>query len=155
MVSGIHIDDFYRDAAKILVTLYSQFPRKTTVYVEDISGPDTPDEFGLHSARHQACFETMLWLASTDYLTFEQAVFQEAIDQSVLTHRGFLTLTSAKSGPLSAAEGLPETVLKEECLTIHHLQHELKNGTSFSLAELMREVLSTSRQLGETSFKIV
>lgn len=155
-MAGIHIDDFYRDTAKILAALYNQFPRKAIVYVEDICGPDTPDEFGLHSTRHQACFETMLWLASTDYLSFEQAVYQEAIDQAVLSHRGFLTLTSALPSPATnAAQELPETLLKEESLLIHHIQHELKNGTSYSLAELMRSALSISRSLGDAQAKII
>jgi hypothetical protein len=37
-MADIHIDDFYRDVAKILIRLYAMFPRKTTPYVEDISG---------------------------------------------------------------------------------------------------------------------
>ena len=42
-MSDLHIDDFYHDAGLILALLYAVFPRKTTLYVEDISGPDTPD----------------------------------------------------------------------------------------------------------------
>lgn len=154
-MSGIHIDDFFRDCAKIFVALYNHFPRKTSLYVEDISGPDTPDEFGLHSPRHQACFETMLWLANTDYLVFEQAVFQEAIDQAALTHRGFLTLTAALSRPVAIDSNLPEAMVKEEFLAIHHIQHELKQGTSFSLSALMRDVLALSRSQGEITGKII
>lgn len=58
-MADLHIDDFYRDAALILLRLYRTFPRKTILYVDDISGPDTPDEFGLHSERFQSCFSTM------------------------------------------------------------------------------------------------
>jgi hypothetical protein len=143
-LSDIHIDDFYRDAAKILVALYGQFPKKITLYVEDICGPDTPDEFGLHSPRHQACFHTMMWLASADYLRYDQAVRQEALDQVVLSHRGFLVLSSA---PRNAPT--PENPIKEGSLMIHKIRQELRSGTSFSLAEVMQELMLMSRQLGE------
>jgi len=149
-VSDIHIDDFYRDAAKILVLLYNQFPRKVTLYVEDISGPDTPDEFGLHSPRHQACFHTMMWLGSSDYLRYEQLVRQEALDQVVLSHRGFLVLnTAAPSSVVEQDPELPESLLKQESLVIHRIRQELKEGTSFSLADMMRQVFRLSRGLGD------
>lgn len=150
-MSDIHIDDFYRDAAKILVLLYNQFPRKITLYVEDISGPDTPDEFGLHSPRHQACFHTMMWLGSSDYLRYEQLVRQEALDQVALSHRGFLVLNAAlPPDPVPNPDlALPEHLLKEEALVIHRIRQELKEGTSFSLADTMRQVFRLSRGLGE------
>lgn len=154
-MSDIHIDDFYRDSAKILVALYAQFPRKITLYVEDISGPDTPDEFGLHSPRHQACFQAMLWLGSTHYLTYEQLVRQEAIDQAVLSHRGFLTLNATIAPtPEPDESSLPEPLVREESLAIHKIRHELKFGTSFSLAETMRGFMHKSRELGD-NIKIV
>ena len=154
-VSDIHIDDFYRDAAKILVLLYNQFPRKVTLYVEDISGPDTPDEFGLHSPRHQACFHTMMWLGSSDYLRYEQLVRQEALDQVVLSHRGFLVLNTAMppiaSSPAPAGPDPepPANLPKGEALAIHRIRQELKEGTSFSLADIMRRLFHISRGLGE------
>lgn len=148
-MSDLHIDDFYRDCAKILIALYAHFPRRATLYVADISGPDTPDEFGLHSPRHQACFDTLLWLAATDYIHFEQAVFQEAVEHVVLTHRGFLTLNAVVGAPPLTAGDLPDTVIQEESLAIHHLRHELSTGTSFSLANLMRHLMSRSRAMGE------
>ena len=58
----IHIEEFYRDAAIALLQLYSVFPRRINLFVEDIAGPDDPDEFGLHSPRHQACFGALLWI---------------------------------------------------------------------------------------------
>jgi len=127
--SDIHINDFYHDAAKILIALYKQFPRKTMLYVEDIAGPDTPDEFGLHSTRHGACFSTLLWMAHGDYLQYDDTVRQEALDQAVLTHRGFLLLNA----PFPDAElpvDLPEQVAREQQLTIHHIRHALKHGNS-------------------------
>jgi hypothetical protein len=143
-MSDIHIDDFYRDAARILVLLYNQFPRKVTLYVEDIAGPDTPDEFGLHSPRHQACLHTMMWLGSSDYLKYEQLVRQEALDQVVLSHRGFLVLNTVMS-PSTAADMPP----LQESLVIHRIRQELKDGTSYSLADTMRQVFRLSRDLGD------
>lgn len=145
-MSDIHIDDFYRDAAKCLVQLYNHFPRTMTLYVEDISGPDTPDEFGLHSTRHQACLHTLLWLHKTDYLMYDTLVRQEALDQAVLSHRAFLLLNEVDES-LPALTDLPEPVAREESLVIHRLRRELKEGTSYSLADCVRRLMKRSREL--------
>ena len=50
-MTDINIDDFFKDSAKVLVQLYSVFPRRHTVFVEDVSGPEETDEFGMHSTR--------------------------------------------------------------------------------------------------------
>jgi hypothetical protein len=94
-VSDIHIDDFYRDAGLILLHLYQAFPHKTAIYVEDISGPDEPDEYGLHSKRYLACLSAMIWLAEQGYLSYESCIRQEAIDQAVLSPKGFTLLSIA------------------------------------------------------------
>lgn len=92
-MSDIHISDFHKDAAIAFNMLYLSFPRKITLFVEDIAGPDTPDEFGLHSPRHMACLSTLLWLADEGYIRYEDTIRQEAIDQVTLTHRGFTLLS--------------------------------------------------------------
>jgi hypothetical protein len=148
-MSDIHIDDFYRDTARILVSLYNQFPRNTTLYVEDIAGTDKPDEFGLHSPRHLACFHTILWLAHTDYVRYESLIRQEAVDQIVLSHRAFLLLSSVLPNCAANHEHsgqLPAAVAEQEYLIINRIRRELKDGTSFSLAALMRQTLAQSRQ---------
>lgn len=142
-MSDIHLDDFYRDTARILVALYNHFPRKTTLYVEDIAGPDQPDEFGLHSPRHLACFHTILWLAQTDYLTYESLIRQEAADETVLSHRGFLLLTSALP-----TDDTAHVLAPLQQLIIHRIRHELKDGTSTTLARLMHQVIAHSRTFG-------
>lgn len=93
-MADIHISDFHKDAARALNTLYGGFPRKLTVYVEDIAGPDEPDEFGLHSPRHIACLSTLMWLAAEGYIRYEDTIRQEAVDQATLTHKGFTLLSS-------------------------------------------------------------
>ena len=137
-MSDIHIDDFYRDSAKILLQLHGCFPRKANVYVEDISGPDTPDEFGLHSDRHQACFSAILWLAESGYIQYLDTVQQEAVDQASLTHKAFTLLASLADG---------EDPQQMHCQTnIARLRDTLKHGSSTSLSRLMHQLLMQSRQ---------
>lgn len=90
----LHISDFYKDTARIILTLYQRFPTKTTLYVEDICGPDTPDDFGLHSPRHQACFSSIVWLAEENYLRYSQTMQQDAFDEAVLSQACFTHFSS-------------------------------------------------------------
>lgn len=93
-MSDLQIDDFYRNCGLILNRLYRTFPQKTILYVEDISGPDEPDEFGLHCQAFVQGFSAMLWLADENYLRYEETIRQEALDQAVLSQRGFLMLSA-------------------------------------------------------------
>jgi len=108
-VADIHIADFHKDVAKVFCQLYAGFPRKLTLFVEDISGSDTPDEFGLHSTRHQACFATFLWLAEEGYIRYDSTIRQEAIDQTTLTHRGFTLLSTQLHCQSLVASGTTHT----------------------------------------------
>ena len=101
-MADLHIDDFHRDVARILVALYASFPRKVALYVEDISGPNQPDEFGLPTPRFEACFSAMTWLAEEGYLRFDSPINREALDQAVLTQRAFLLLASPIDMPVTA-----------------------------------------------------
>ncbi|WP_020210331.1 hypothetical protein [Gilvimarinus chinensis] len=92
-MGDIHISDFHKDTAKALNVLYGCFPRKLTLFVEDIAGPDSPDEFGLHSPRHMACLSALIWLADEGYIRYEDTIRQEAVDQVTLTHKGFTLLS--------------------------------------------------------------
>ncbi len=148
-MTDLHIDDFYRDIGKALVLLYAHFPRRMTLIVEDIAGPDTPDEFGLPSPRHEACLQALLWLAQTDYLTFESLVRQEALDQAVLTHRAFLTLTEHANPPLHAAPATedasgPGIVAPDFPPFIQRIRSELRHGTSLTLADTVRAFMARS-----------
>lgn len=133
-MADLHIDDFYRDAALALCRLYSVFPRKCTLYTEDICGPDSPDEFGLHSPRYEACFSTLLWLAQHDYLHYSDAIQQQGLDQAVLSHKAFLLLSS----PLPESDAAAGSAVRE-------LRRTLQSGTSTQLSGLMRRVLMASR----------
>lgn len=144
-MADIHIDDFYRDVAKIFMHLYAWFPRKTTLYVEDISGPDEPDEFGLHHPRFQACFSTMVWLAEQGYLQFEDNIRQEALDQVVLSQKAFLVLTTRSEGE-AAANGadpsLPPSVAAEYLSNISQLRRAVREGSSIEIKEWVRYLLA-------------
>ncbi|MFT7558697.1 MAG: hypothetical protein ACI93R_000596 [Flavobacteriales bacterium] len=90
----LHIEDFCKDTACTLLTLYKRFPVKTTVYVEDICGPDTPDDFGLHSPRHMAGFGAIAWLAEEGIVRYAEALRQEAFEELILTQESFLHLAA-------------------------------------------------------------
>lgn len=139
----LHIDDFYRDTAKALVVLYNAFPRKITLYIEDISGPDTPDDFGLHSKRHDAALNTLLWLGSTDYLSYKTQIRSEALEDTVLTHRTFLLLNSGLNRG-SFDHQVPHAGAD---LLISKLREQLTSGTSSTLAICVRSIMAASRQL--------
>ncbi|GAA5316515.1 MAG: hypothetical protein AseanaTS_17190 [Candidatus Pelagadaptatus aseana] len=146
-MGDIHIDDFYKDAGKILALLYRSFPRKTLLFVEDICGPDTPDEYGLHSERHQSCFGAAIWLAESGYLKYSEAVRQEALDQAVLSHKAF-TLLSARAAFLPThddAEHLPPSVRESQSSNIFLLRDALKVGDSNKIRQIVQHLLVQSR----------
>lgn len=137
-MADLHIEDFYRDAAAILIQLYNRFPRKGTVFVEDIAGDDEPDEFGLHSNRHMACFGTMLWLAEEGLLRYESVISQDAVDQAVLTAACFNRLsTQYPEGEAAGGSGL----IREAGLAVNRIRQCMANGTSTELSETVHHFL--------------
>lgn len=93
-MADLHIEDFYRDTAIALIRLYGSFPRPATLFVDELCGPDEPDEFGLPSPRAQAAFGTLLWLGQQGYLHYEGTIRQEAIERAALGQRCFLLLAT-------------------------------------------------------------
>ncbi|WLQ15335.1 hypothetical protein O5O45_05305 [Hahella aquimaris] len=151
----IHIEEFYKDAAKVLIQLYNSFPRKSAVFVEDISGADTPDEFGLHSVRHQACFAAMIWLSEEGLIRFVDTIRQEAIDQAVLTQPAFLKLNSLAVNQavsptlqrfISALEESGDATPNIAMSNIQLIKKALHKATSTQLAELMQCILFAPAQ---------
>ncbi len=147
-MSDIHIDDFYKDTGKILVQLYRSFPRKDLLLVEDISGPDTPDEYGLHSQRHQSCFGAAIWLAESGYIQYGETIRQEGMDQVILTHKAF-TLLSAKAAFISDAEEsspeLPPSVAELHQSNIQQLRNALSSGASNQIKYVVQSLLNQSK----------
>jgi hypothetical protein len=141
-VSDIHIDDFFKDAALTLNRLYAAFPRKIPVFVEDIAGTVTTDEFGVPGERFVACFGTLLWLAEEGYLRYDDTIRMEAIDQAVLTGRCFnvLTLPSRTDRPLDAS--MPVSVRNERSTYIHELRDALRSGNSVTVRTAMTGIMA-------------
>lgn len=144
-MADLHIEDFYRDVARIFVHLYALFPRKTILYVEDISGPDEPDEFGLHHPRFQAAFSAMVWLGEHGYLNFDDTIRQEALDQVVLTRKAFLLLSSlSPSFPHKRQQDqeLPPSVVAESMSNINQLRAALREGSSIAVDKCVNYLLA-------------
>jgi hypothetical protein len=146
-MADLNIDDFYRDCAVIMLQLYSSFPRKAILYVDDICGPDTPDEFGLHSERHQAAFSAMVWLAEVGYINFTETIREEALDQAVLSQRGFLMLSSRSEIELGIADetddSLPPSVMERSLTNVMQIRRALKEGSSIFIHQVIHALLST------------
>ena len=141
-MADIHIDDFYHDVAIIFLRLYSVFPRKTTLYVEDICGPDEPDEYGLHHPRFQAGFSAMVWLAEQGYITFEETIRAEALDQTALTRKSFLLLTSMGTTVEHEPDDIAPSVKAHSGSRITHLRQALHSGSSIELQRRVSELLA-------------
>lgn len=146
-MSDIHIDDFYKDVGIIFLRLYANFPRKTTLYVEDICGPDTPDEFGLHSDRFLSCFGAMVWLSEHGYISFESTVRQEAIDEASLSHKAFLMLSSRSNLDFDRdeiPEHLPHSVKEHSMTNVTQLRKAIRSRASSQIRKCVHYLLSTS-----------
>jgi hypothetical protein len=134
----LQIDDFYKDAAGGLLLLYQAFPRKLALYVEDLIGREEPDEFGLPSKRHQACLGALLWLAEEGYLRFESTIAYDALDQAVLTEKGFLRLSRAIPHALREGEALPPSVRRVHATLAFQLREALAQQHGERTARLTR-----------------
>lgn len=149
-MADIHIEEFYRDSAIALVQLYSVFPRRINLFVEDIAGPDEPDEFGLHSPRHMACFGALLWLAEEGLLRYVDTIRQEALDQAVLTRKAFIRLSTPapaevtrelslpEPGVPGPDEALPPSLRQDRSTWIHVLRQSIRGGHSATLSRAMQ-----------------
>ncbi|MFI8482631.1 hypothetical protein ACIGCM_18850 [Pseudomonas sp. NPDC078700] len=141
----LQIDDFYKDAAAGLLMLYQAFPRKIGLYVEDLIGREEPDEFGLPSTRHQSCLGTQLWLAEEGYIRFESTIAYDALDQAVLTEKGFLRLSRSISYPLSNDPALPPSVRRVHSTLAFQLRQAISQQNSEQLAHLARLLFTSSQ----------
>lgn len=130
-MSDLHIDDFYKNCALIFKRLFHSFPQKCILYVEDIVGPDQPDDFGLHSPSFLNGFSAMLWLAEEGYIRYEETIKQEALDQVVLTQRGFLLLSQ-----FSSVENKGQAEVN-----IRHIRAALNDKNSSAIEVIMQSLL--------------
>lgn len=154
-MADIHVEDFYKDVAIALIQLYSAFPRRINLFVEDIAGPDQPDEFGLHSKRHMACFGTLLWLSEEGLLRYVDTIRQEALDQAVLTRAAFVRLSAPApralvrelSGSLSEP-GLPLSLQKDLSTYVYLLRSALRSRSSSRISLAVQSTFFTDTGFG-------
>ncbi|MBW0146554.1 hypothetical protein [Marinobacter arenosus] len=154
-MADIHVEEFYKDVAIALVQLYGVFPRRVNLFVEDIAGPDEPDEFGLHSKRHMACFGALLWLEEEGLLRYVDTIRQEALDQAVLTHAAFVRLSAPAPSALSEAlaqskapadDNLPPSVQEDLSTHIHLIRKALKSGHSGRISQVVQATFFADRK---------
>lgn len=136
----LQIDDFYKDAASGLLALYQVFPRKAALYVEDLIGREEPDEFGLPSKRHQACLDALLWLADEGYLRYESTIAYDAVDQAVLTEKGFLRLSRSLPHALPDGDAPPPAVHRVMATLAFQLREALAQQHGERIARLTRQL---------------
>jgi len=132
----IHITEFYNDTAKILLSLYRSFPRQVSMYVEDISGLDTPDDYGLHSERHLGCFNTFLWLEVEGLIRYGDVEQQTAFNHCVLSLDGFRWLASFDTSDGGAK-------------FIDELEMAIKHGTSDDVEAMVKTILNAQARLSQ------
>jgi hypothetical protein len=134
----LQIDEFYKDCAAALLALYQAFPRKTALYVEDLIGREETDDFGLPSTRHQSCLSAMLWLAEEGYLRFDSCIMHAALDQAVLSEKGFLRLSRAVPQAPAEVAHLPPSVRRTHATLAWQLRAALAAGHGEQIVRLGR-----------------
>lgn len=135
----LQIDEFYKDAAAGMLLLYQAFPRKIALYVEDLIGREEPDEFGLPSKRHQSCLGALLWLAEEGYLRYDSTIGYDALDQAVLSEKGFLRLSRGVPHSLPAGDNPPPPAVRRvQASLAWQLREALSLHNSEKVARLTR-----------------
>ena len=149
----LQIDVLHKDCAAGLLQLYQAFPRRIALYVEDLIGPEEPDEFGLPSKRHESCLAALLWLADEGYLRYDSTLHFEALDQAVLSEKGFLRLSRAVPDIAPQDQSLPPSVLRVRTSLAQQLRDALRGADSERLARLARlifDIGASPRPPGDT-----
>lgn len=134
----LHVDDFHKDAAKGLLLLYQAFPKKSTLYMDDLIGYMATDEFGLPSDRQQRCLSTFLWLAEEGYLRYHSTIRFEALDQIALSEKAFLRLSCAVEPLPEHIESAPQSVRRAQGSLANQLREALHGQNSERVIELMQ-----------------
>lgn len=141
-MADLHIEDFYRDVASILLALYRSFPQPSILFVEDLIGPQEPDAFGVPAPRHQACYSAMLWLAEEGFLRYSDVIRQEGLDQCVLSERGFVLLCTPARELIDP--DLPASIGRQQATLAQQLRDALVNGSSTQIADAVQRCFQRS-----------
>ncbi|SRR5690554_6921686 len=143
----LHIDDFYSDTARCLVSLYQNFPRKTTLYVDDFVGVLPRDEVGLPHPRHLQCLSSLLWLAEEGYIRYQDSIRQDALDQVELSRNAFLRLSTTAHPFTNAIDPqLPRSILRVQGSLVQQMRRHLHSGDSEELIAVVRFFLGEQPQ---------
>lgn len=137
----LQIDEFYEDACRALLTLYRAFPRKTTLYLDELIGYREPDDYGLPCPRQQSCLGALLWLGEEGYLRHGGTIRHEALEQAVLSEKGFLRLSTRLTDDLPPSHDCSPRERRLHATLARQLQNALNAGDSERLAELARRLL--------------
>lgn len=158
-MADINVENFYRHIAKVLHLLYTHFPTRAALYVDEVAGIDEPDEYGLHSPTYTAGFFAMLWLADEGFIKYADTIRQDGIDQAFLTHRAFLILTqptelmineflqqsdqdsSGKVVSIQSAEEISPSLQEEKKMVISQLRDALRSGSSIAINKVVDHIL--------------
>lgn len=112
-----NIDDFYFVTSEVFCELYTAFPVRHLLLVEDLIGPIKWDIAGLPDRKSRACFETLIWLSEHDLLNFRTVEPRDiGIEGAVLTQKAFVLLTGMvtweEGGHVSRFDALREARIK-------------------------------------------
>jgi hypothetical protein len=162
-MADINIENFYRHIAKILSILYTAFPTRSPIYVDDVAGIDEPDEYGLHSPHYTAGFFALIWLADEGFLRYSDTIRQDGIDQAALTNKAFMRLTQPveriyvepvylpDEGPdesnvvnIAPVENLSPSIIEDQKLVINQLRFALRSEDSIAIAKVVQHILQSN-----------
>ncbi|MEH6344077.1 MAG: hypothetical protein V7785_03235 [Bermanella sp.] len=138
-MQDINIDDFYHDIASTLLALYQQFPRKISLYIEDICGPDDMDEFGLHSNRYLSCIGAVTWLLDENYIRYNHISHLETAEECTLTQKALIKLIKPTFN--ASAQDQVKSVQKQRSTLAQQLHLAIKEQNGMELRELIEQNL--------------
>jgi len=157
-MADINIENFYRHIARALNILYTSFPSKAAIYVDNVAGIDEPDEYGLHSPEYTAGFYALLWLEEEGYIRYSDTIRQDGVDQATLTHKAFLRLTEIAEPifvesqihhgedsnivSIAHAEDLSPSLLEDRKLVINQLRRAIRSGSSIAITKVITYILN-------------
>lgn len=134
----LHIDDFFHDAALGLAMLYQAFPRKVTLYLDDLVGVLPTDEVGLPHPRQQQCLSTLLWLGAEGYLRYESTIGYDAVDQVELTEKAFVRLSSTQHPFAEHLGDKPVSLQRTHGSLVQQIRQHLRTQDSEPLIAVMQ-----------------
>lgn len=155
-MADINIENFYKHIGKIFNILYTAFPTRSPVYVDDVAGIDEADEYGLHSPHYTSGFFALIWLADEGFLRYTDTIRQDGIDQAALTNKAFMRLTQpveriyvepvftadeSSAVNLVSAENLSPSILEDQKLVINQLRFALRSGDSIAVTKVVQHIL--------------